>query len=195
MKEERSSSALQQGISNPIKFQGQYHDHETGLHYHRYRYYDPEVRRFVSKDPVKYKVGLNLYQYTPSPIKWSDPLGLTKSLEKCRCGTLLPDKAIVCRGGSCTAEKFSQGSGVTEDNDKKPEGASVNSAPNKTLSELTEGIPHSKVGITTAGQIRAKGRDVISSPTRNNKDHATLSGITAEQAEVLMTPTVNNPNR
>ncbi|KVF72204.1 hypothetical protein WS75_19445 [Burkholderia sp. FL-7-2-10-S1-D7] len=28
-------------IANPIRFQGQYHDHETGLHYNRYRYYDP----------------------------------------------------------------------------------------------------------------------------------------------------------
>ncbi|WP_134928951.1 RHS repeat domain-containing protein, partial [Pseudomonas protegens] len=49
IKEERSSNALQQGIANPLRFQGQYHDHETGLHYNRYRYYDPEVGRFVSK--------------------------------------------------------------------------------------------------------------------------------------------------
>ena len=25
-----------------IRFQGQYYDHETGLHYNRYRYYEPE---------------------------------------------------------------------------------------------------------------------------------------------------------
>nr|WP_153101559.1 RHS repeat-associated core domain-containing protein [Paraburkholderia hayleyella] len=62
--------------SNPIRFQGQYHDHETGLHYNRYRYYDPEVGRFVSKDPIGYAGGLSLYKYAPNSINWVDPLGL-----------------------------------------------------------------------------------------------------------------------
>ena len=39
-------------ISNNIRFQGQYFDEETGLHYNRYRYYSPYVGRFVSKDPI-----------------------------------------------------------------------------------------------------------------------------------------------
>ncbi|WP_246174087.1 RHS repeat-associated core domain-containing protein [Paraburkholderia hayleyella] len=56
--------------SNPIRFQGQYHDHETGLHYDRYRYYDPEVGRFVSKDPIGYAGGLSLYQFAPNPVGW-----------------------------------------------------------------------------------------------------------------------------
>ncbi|AGQ33536.1 hypothetical protein M495_24785 [Serratia liquefaciens ATCC 27592] len=60
----------------PIKFQGQYHDHETGLHYNRYRYYDPEVGRFVGKDPIGYAGGINMYAYAPNPIAWTDPLGL-----------------------------------------------------------------------------------------------------------------------
>ncbi|MCC4104753.1 RHS repeat domain-containing protein [Serratia ureilytica] len=65
-------------IANPIRFQGQYHDFETGLHYNRYRYYDPEVGRFVSKDPIGYAGGLNLFQYAPSLIGWLGPLGLAK---------------------------------------------------------------------------------------------------------------------
>ena len=63
-------------MNNPIWFQGQYHDHETGLHYNRYRYYDPRVGRFVSKDPISYAGGLNLYAYAPNPVEWVDPLGL-----------------------------------------------------------------------------------------------------------------------
>jgi RHS repeat-associated protein len=39
-------------MRNPLRFQGQYFDHETGLHYNRFRYYDPEVGRFISKDPI-----------------------------------------------------------------------------------------------------------------------------------------------
>ncbi|EEL9743104.1 RHS repeat protein [Salmonella enterica subsp. enterica serovar Muenchen] len=66
-------------ITNPIRFQGQYHDHETGLHYNRYRYYDPDVGRFVSKDPIRYGGGLNSHAYTDgNPINYVDPLGLKK---------------------------------------------------------------------------------------------------------------------
>lgn len=32
-------------VDNPIRFQGQYADPETGLHYNRFRYYDPGVVR------------------------------------------------------------------------------------------------------------------------------------------------------
>ncbi|MOA70002.1 RHS protein [compost metagenome] len=32
VREERSAWAKQHGLSNPLRFQGQYHDHETGLH-------------------------------------------------------------------------------------------------------------------------------------------------------------------
>ena len=35
-----------------LRFQGQYFDVETGLHYNRFRYYDPDVGRFVSQDPI-----------------------------------------------------------------------------------------------------------------------------------------------
>ena len=59
--EQRSDWARQKDLTNPIRFQGQYHDHETGLHYNRHRYYDPQVGRFISKDPISYAGGLNLY--------------------------------------------------------------------------------------------------------------------------------------
>ncbi len=78
VKEERSDWAKQHGLSNPIRFQGQYHDHETGLHYNRYRYYDPQAGRFIVQDPVRYAGGLNLYAFAPDPLNWIDPLGLTK---------------------------------------------------------------------------------------------------------------------
>jgi RHS repeat-associated protein len=75
-KEVIGKAAQSAGFRNPLRFQGQYFDHETGLHYNRYRYYDPETGRFISKDPVKYAGGLNLHVYVPNPIQWIDPLGL-----------------------------------------------------------------------------------------------------------------------
>ncbi|WP_286675662.1 RHS repeat-associated core domain-containing protein [Pseudomonas lundensis] len=49
--EQRSDWAQRQGLTNPIRFQGQYHDHETGLHYNRYRYYDPRVGAVCQQRP------------------------------------------------------------------------------------------------------------------------------------------------
>ncbi|KVP96186.1 hypothetical protein WL02_10175 [Burkholderia ubonensis] len=62
---------------NPIRFQGQYHDDETGLHYNRHRYYDPNSGRFISKDPIGLAGGINVYRYAPNPVQWVDPLGLS----------------------------------------------------------------------------------------------------------------------
>ncbi|UGS89374.1 RHS domain-containing protein (plasmid) [Ralstonia wenshanensis] len=72
-----SDAARKAGIQNPIRFQGQYFDHETGLHYNRHRYYDPAVGRFISKDPIGLAGGIHAYQYARNPISSIDPLGLT----------------------------------------------------------------------------------------------------------------------
>ncbi|ADI91352.1 hypothetical protein AOLE_12325 [Acinetobacter oleivorans DR1] len=66
-------------ISNNIRFQGQYFDEETGLHYNRYRYYSPYVGRFISKDPIGLLGGSNIYAYAPNPVGWVDQLGLAKT--------------------------------------------------------------------------------------------------------------------
>ena len=63
---------------NPVRFQGQQEDYETGLHYNRHRYYDPGLGRFVSKDPIGLAGGLNAFQYAPNPTDWLDPLGLER---------------------------------------------------------------------------------------------------------------------
>lgn len=60
----------------PIGFAGQYYDEETGLYYNRYRYYDPEACRFVSRDPIELRGGINVYSYEVNPLSWIDPLGL-----------------------------------------------------------------------------------------------------------------------
>ncbi|MGC0927743.1 RHS repeat-associated core domain-containing protein [Pantoea agglomerans] len=65
-------------VYQPLRYQGQYFDAETGLHYNRFRYYDPDAGRFVSQDPIGLAGGVNLYQYAPNPLSWVDPLGLSK---------------------------------------------------------------------------------------------------------------------
>jgi RHS repeat-associated protein len=66
-------------IRQRLRFQGQYFDAETGLHYNRFRYYDHGPGRFISEDPIGLDGGINLFQYAPNPITWIDPLGLALS--------------------------------------------------------------------------------------------------------------------
>ncbi|WP_347881208.1 RHS repeat-associated core domain-containing protein [Pseudomonas sp. GD03985] len=63
-------------VEQNLRFQGQYYDQETGLHYNRFRYYDPDCGRFVTQDPIGLLGGGNNYQYAPNPVEWIDPLGM-----------------------------------------------------------------------------------------------------------------------
>ncbi|WP_165786317.1 RHS repeat-associated core domain-containing protein [Methylomonas sp. Kb3] len=65
-----------EAIDNPLRFQGQYYDQETGLHYNLNRYYDPNAGRFIHQDPIGIKGGINIYCYLVNPIMSVDPLGL-----------------------------------------------------------------------------------------------------------------------
>lgn len=117
--------------------------------------------------------------------------------------TPLPDDALVVRGGQNLPASFERGSGVTVDTDGRIQEVSVNSAPGVSVQELTvpnpqtgyPGIPHNQIGVTTVGAIRAAGGEVVPSPTRTNPYHATLSGLTPEQASQLFQPTIKNPNK
>lgn len=75
-KQALSHAPCKGGIQNPIRFQGQYFDDETELHYNRHRYYDSYSGRFLSKDPIGLLGGLNTHTYAPNPVQWIDPLGL-----------------------------------------------------------------------------------------------------------------------
>jgi RHS repeat-associated protein len=68
--------AQQLGETQNLRFQGQYYDQETGLHYNTFRFFDPDVGRFTSTDPISLEGGHNLYQYAPNPVGWIDPWGL-----------------------------------------------------------------------------------------------------------------------
>ncbi|MGF6556143.1 RHS repeat-associated protein [Pseudomonas sp. S30_BP2TU TE3576] len=72
-------------LDQPLRFQGQYCDAESGLHYNRHRYYHPDLGRYLTPDPIKLAGGLNPYRYTRNPTGWVDPLGLADCPGGDRC--------------------------------------------------------------------------------------------------------------
>jgi hypothetical protein len=101
----------------------------------------------------------------------------------------IPDDALVVRGGRNQPADLRRGirthpSGVT--------GASVERAEGVSLEDLAAAIPHGQVGVTTVGAIRAAGGDVVRTSGRS-PHHATLIGLSPDEASRLLTPTVPHP--
>ncbi len=64
-------------VVNNFRFQGQYYDAETGLHYNGQRYYDPKTGRYLTPDPIGLAGGVNPYVYVGNdPVNLVDPWGL-----------------------------------------------------------------------------------------------------------------------
>ena len=67
---------------NRLLYRGYYYDSETEYYYLNSRYYDPQVKRFISPDNVNYlganddMSAFNLYAYcSNNPVMYSDPAG------------------------------------------------------------------------------------------------------------------------
>jgi len=61
---------------NSFTWTGREWDKEIGLYYYRARYYDPMDGRFISKDPIGFEGGINVYAYVQNnPTNYTDPTG------------------------------------------------------------------------------------------------------------------------
>lgn len=61
---------------NSLQYTGRENDN-TGLYYYRARYYDPQLKRFISSDPKGLSAGINTYAYVSgNPMRRKDPFGL-----------------------------------------------------------------------------------------------------------------------
>jgi hypothetical protein len=102
----------------------------------------------------------------------------------------IPDEALVVRGGRNRPEDIQMGigthpSGIT--------GISVQCEVGLSIEELVKVIPHGQIGVTTVGEVRKAGGDVITTSGRGY--HATLTGLTPEQISNLLTPTIPKPKQ
>lgn len=105
--------------------------------------------------------------------------------------SIIPDDALVVRGGKNRPEDILRGTGL---HPSGVVGISVECAVGLSLEELFANIPHGQIGITTVGEVRQAGGDVIRTSGRK-VSHATLIGLGHEQTSELFNPTISNPSR
>ncbi len=72
-------------VTDPFGYKGQYGyytDRETGLILCMHRFYDPELGRWLTRDPIEYNGGINLYGYCGNdPVNRIDPTGFEDWLD------------------------------------------------------------------------------------------------------------------
>lgn len=100
----------------------------------------------------------------------------------------IPDEALVVWGGRNRMADLRRGTGT---HPSGVTGVSVESAVGLSAAELAIAIPHGEVGVTIVSEVRKAGGDVIRTSGRSPY-HATLTGLTPEQASRLLTPTIPN---
>ncbi len=72
-----------EGVVQPLQYAGRERDSETGFYYVRARYYDPELGRLISEDPIGLAGGVNPYAYVvDDPVNGRDPFGLCPAGEE-----------------------------------------------------------------------------------------------------------------
>lgn len=63
-------------LATDLRFPGQLHDAESGLHYKYFRDYDPTLGRYIQSDPIGLQGGINTYGYAlGNPTRYTDPRG------------------------------------------------------------------------------------------------------------------------
>ena len=70
------TQATGEASDNPYQYTGRENDN-TGLYYYRARYYMPDLKRFLTSDPIGLEGGINEYTYVENnPLTYIDPDGL-----------------------------------------------------------------------------------------------------------------------
>jgi len=95
--------------ANLYRFSSKEYHPNSGLVYYLYRYYDPNLQRWLNRDPIGMRGGVNLYRFVlNNPLGFADPLGLVNWC-KIRSGSVQVGIGIMAAVGIAVAEAPSWG--------------------------------------------------------------------------------------
>ncbi len=76
-----SSSGTLAG-ANVYRFSSKEQHANSGMYYYAYRFYDPNLQRWLNRDPIDEDGGINLYRFVGnSSLTWVDPFGLVLRID------------------------------------------------------------------------------------------------------------------
>lgn len=156
-----------------LRLAGQLHDAETGLHYNRFRYYSPELGRYLEEDPAGTGGGSNIYKYTSNPLVQFDPRGL--DCEHC--------KSKDHKSEDCPKKKAAEEARQKEIQDQLKKLAEEGHGPQRhgsqiTQQQLTDRAMHGKdpmTGTTTDG-VHGGTHGYSKDATKINSDESYVAG-------------------
>ena len=127
-----------------------------------------------------------MYSYVHNPNALIDPLGLDQ------CTSKLSDDSLVVRGGESTPQNLVANQAKDNIVNNNRGYISANAGNGLSLDDLAvspKPFPNGQVSVTTVGDIRSIGMDVIPDPTVVNPKHASIiprtNPISTKEAETL----------
>ncbi|WP_285414861.1 RHS repeat-associated core domain-containing protein [Variovorax sp. efr-133-TYG-130] len=172
-----SEAGRRAGFRNPIRFQGQYWDEETGLHYNRYRYYEPSLGRFLSRDLMGLLGGINTHAYSLNPTEWVDPLGLSAKKPQCPINGAAIYAEKRARIEALIAQHDYADAGHTNSNPQIPGGVSGAIVNERTTGLPTGGKWHTQKGSDILGRLKKELRSVDNSYDMSDCDKRKLHDL------------------
>ncbi|HHH29694.1 MAG TPA: RHS repeat-associated core domain-containing protein [Polyangiaceae bacterium] len=140
-------AAQPSATSTPLRYRGQWADEETGLSYNRHRYFDPQVGRYISADPIGIAGGLNVFTYAGNcPTSAVDVEGLMFSVIKDGNGN------VVARG-----HNLAEGGGVAQGSEHAAVPGRSSCAETTALTNLANGIGPGTTSADIARLFNEKG--------------------------------------
>jgi len=98
-----TASGIEPEAAGRFGFTGREWDPVTGFYFYRARYYDPELGRFLSEDPLQFAAGdSNLYRYVfNQPNTLTDPTGMVTAVEYAHLVLAVSCPGKFCRFAVC----------------------------------------------------------------------------------------------
>jgi RHS repeat-associated protein len=172
----------------PFRFQTKYYDRESGLLYFGHRYYAPSTGKWLTRDPLGERGGLNLTQaFGGDPVNGVDAVGLEWYKPWNGDFFLWEGAKTVGRGVVWTGEKAWDGT--------KAVGRGVGWTASKVLHGAVGTMTGARVVVGTAGSIidldvfRAKGQSPVDITAKDCSQYLlTVNGIWNSHQQVMEFP-------
>jgi RHS repeat-associated protein len=105
------SSSGSYAVANVYRFSSKECHVNSGMYYYLYRFYDPNLQRWINRDPIVENGGINLYEFCGnSPLLYEDALGLHwTGIPDCALPHICPCTVNCTKTGSSTSGVGSYG--------------------------------------------------------------------------------------